>query len=333
MDSGPIDRHRYLLAEGDSIQIFRDKILPLEIEGKAESVAGPVVVFVAGQPGSGKTGLTASVVEGFASVGGCLVINSDYYKPYHPMWVQLMAEDDTTAAPFTSADGRRWMAQAEDWAIRNRVNVVIETTMRDPGDFEEPAHLFRDNGYAVDVVVLAVPEAWSRLGILTRYAEMVAANGAGRLTEVSNHDAAYAGVLNAMRHLDAQPSVDVLSVWRRGGELLYANQTTPAGWAAPATAAHAVEHERTRPWTEAEASRFLQAVGALRTALPASLHDQVTDVRALGSSHLPSGAEAAALAAALHPRITNPLTRSAALTETAGGWPGGPQPPTHSPGR
>jgi hypothetical protein len=34
--------------------------------------------------------------------------------------------------------GRRWMAQAEAHLIANRVDTIIETTMRDPGDFADP---------------------------------------------------------------------------------------------------------------------------------------------------------------------------------------------------
>ncbi|GAA4263922.1 hypothetical protein GCM10022255_112850 [Dactylosporangium darangshiense] len=60
------------------------------------------------------------------------------------------------------------MAAAERHLIEHRVDTIIETTMRDPGDFVEPARMFRDAGYRVEAVIMAVPEPLSRLGIVDR---------------------------------------------------------------------------------------------------------------------------------------------------------------------
>ncbi|MET7423400.1 zeta toxin family protein [Dactylosporangium sp. NPDC005555] len=83
-----------------------------------------------------------------------------------------------------------------------RVDTVIETTMRDPGDFAEPARMFRAAGYRVEAVIMAVPEAQSRLGIVDRYQSQVEQAGHGRLTARDNHDASYRGVLEAARAID-----------------------------------------------------------------------------------------------------------------------------------
>jgi hypothetical protein len=71
------------------------------------------VVFVAGQPGAGKTTTTEAVVDRLRERGAPIVVNSDFYKPYHPEYGRLLVSDDKTAAPYTSPDGRRWTAMAE----------------------------------------------------------------------------------------------------------------------------------------------------------------------------------------------------------------------------
>lgn len=56
-----IDPARYLLSEAQSALIFRDDIVPVELEhGVAQE--RPVVVFVAGQPGAGKT-MTTNMIK------------------------------------------------------------------------------------------------------------------------------------------------------------------------------------------------------------------------------------------------------------------------------
>jgi UDP-N-acetylglucosamine kinase len=62
-------------------------------------------------------------------------VNSDFYKPYHPEYGQLLAEDDKTAAVYTSLDGRRWTAMAKQDLTARRVDIVIETTMRVRGHY------------------------------------------------------------------------------------------------------------------------------------------------------------------------------------------------------
>lgn len=122
-----------------------------------------------------------------------MIVNPDFYKPFHPEYHRLLDEDDRTAAPYTSMDGRRWMAVAEAYLIEHSIDAIIETTMRDPGDFAEPAAMFRAAGYRVEAAIMAVPEPLSRLGIVHRYHKQVQETGRGRLTARSNHDASYEG--------------------------------------------------------------------------------------------------------------------------------------------
>lgn len=309
--STSIDPRRYLLPNADSEQIFRERITPRELAA-AQAVDTPVVVFVAGQPGAGKTKTTEAVVDSLQGRGGATVVNSDFYKPYHPEYDRLLATDDTTAAPYTSLDGRRWMAMAEEYLIEHRANVVVETTMRDPGDFQEPAAMFRRAGYQVEVAVMAVPEALSRIGILARYEQQVAASGSGRLTETSNHDASYAGVSRALQQIDVDRIVDRVSVWRRGNELLYANHLTTEGqWAHSARAVAALEAERSRPFTPEQTGQFLRDLRWLAASHSPAVRAQLPSVQALARPLIPADARAATLDAltATRPKLGGPPSR------------------------
>jgi hypothetical protein len=281
------DPRRYLLSDAASASIFDEEIVPAELSAGV-GVDRPVVVFVAGQPGAGKTRTTETVVAGFAVRGSAIVVNSDFYKPYHPRYQELLETDDRTAAAYTSLDGRRWMAQAEAYLLRRRVNTVIETTMRDPGDFVEPADLFRGAGYRVEVAILAVPAALSRLGIVARYHQQVQAAGHGRLTERTNHDACYAGVVRTAEHLDARALAHSVAVYRRGNHLLYSNTLTPTGtWQRPPVTVAAVTAERTRLWSTAEANDFLIHLYRLERELGPDWHPELDEIIHLARPHLP----------------------------------------------
>ena len=311
------DYLKHYLSEEDSERVFRELIVPDRIQGKAESTDSPLAVFVAAQPGAGKTQLTKALAASLANHGGCVQINSDTYKPYHPQWQQLLAENDTTAAPYTSADGRRWMTYAEAYATEHRLNVVLETTVRDPGVFREPVDRLRASGYRIEVHAIAVPQATSQMGILNRYVQQVQDEGSGRLTEQSNHDESYRLVAEALKREDGQPSVDALSIWRRDNQLLYSNITTNGHWAAPAMAARVLADERGRQWTYPEAIAFLDDVRQMEARLPPVLRPRLDRVRTDSQTNLPPGAVAAHQAALSFPQITRPLDRTSRTRQQA----------------
>ncbi|MET9987864.1 zeta toxin family protein [Streptomyces rochei] len=93
-------------------RIFRERIVPDLLEGRA-SQETPTVVFLVGQPGAGKSRVTELVAAQLNRHGGFVDADSDLYKPYHPAYAARMAQDDTLMAAYTRADGRAWMAQAE----------------------------------------------------------------------------------------------------------------------------------------------------------------------------------------------------------------------------
>jgi UDP-N-acetylglucosamine kinase len=295
-----IDPQRYVLDEARSLRIFREEIVPEELAGPSP-VTHPVVVFVAGQPGAGKTMTTAAAVGQFADAGGAAAVNSDFYKPYHPRYAELLVSDDVSAAPYMSVDGRRWMGMAQAYAIEHRVNVAIETTMRDQGDFLDPVGVFGDAGFRVEAAVMAVPAALSRLGIVARYAEQVAASGSGRLTEVANHDASYAGVLGAASAMDnGSCRVDQVSVWRRGNRLLFAQERPGQGGGgrqrSPGVVS-AITAERNRLWDHRQAARFLTEVGVVARSGHQVVREQIPAIRALARPLLPPGVQTATLSA------------------------------------
>jgi UDP-N-acetylglucosamine kinase len=263
-----VDRTRHVLSEDANEKTFRNRIVPQTLAGTRQD--RPVVVFVAGQTGAGKTAVTSMVDRALARGGQAVNLNLDTYKPFHPRHDELMEADDTTVGAYTSIDGHKWMEKAEAYAIENRFNVLMESAMRDPRDFEEPAARFKAAGYRVEVAILAVHESHSRLGALSRYLEQVNDFGSGRLIDQQIHDACYRGVVRSADAIDTGRLADGVFVLNRGGHTVYANYLDGDQWIRPPGTAHAVIAERDRIRTPEETQQFALSVHRAQT-LTASL--------------------------------------------------------------
>ncbi|MER7050107.1 zeta toxin family protein [Streptomyces jumonjinensis] len=216
----------------------------------------PVVVFVLGQAGSGKTFVMDLVHAALSRRGGVVRVDRDAYKAVHPGYTAFLAEDVRTAGVRVREETYRWRAEVEERARAGRFDVVAEEALPDPAGWEAALSGWRRAGYRVEVVALAVPAAVSQLGVLDRYLRL-AEEGRARYVSWTNHDACAAALPGALAAIETRRLVDRVTVVRRGADVVYVNELGPDGrWCHPAGAAEAVVAERARPWTAAETGAF-----------------------------------------------------------------------------
>ncbi|MCX5216112.1 zeta toxin family protein [Kitasatospora sp. NBC_00240] len=243
------------LSDTESRQILDRVILPAGTGGTTPQER-PVVVFVAGQPGSGKTTLADLVQASLAARGGAVRIAGDLYKTAHPRYAALLAENPRTAGVKVRPDTRRWQAATESHAREHRFDAVVETALTDPDEARAAAANWRRAGYRIEVAVLAVPEAWSQLGVMDRYLDQAHAAG-GRYVSWENHDDCAASLVTTLAVVEAEQLADRVTVLRRGAEALYSNDLTPDGhWRRPTGAAATVAAEHVRWWNARESAQF-----------------------------------------------------------------------------
>ncbi|MFJ2406630.1 zeta toxin family protein [Streptomyces xanthochromogenes] len=240
-------------------EILTGAVLPEAVHG-AVPQDRPVVVFVAGTPGSGKTGVAALVHGAMAARGGAVWVDHDRYKAHHPHYAGYLAEDVRTAGVRVRPETYRWQAEVEAHLRERRFDAVVETPLADADRFRRSVAAYREAGYRVEAVVLAVPEAVSQLGVLDRYLRL-AAEGRARYVSWENHDGAAAGLLATVEAIESEHLVDRLVVVRRApetvGQFVFSNELTGRGrWRDPAGAVQAVVAERARRWNARETGRF-----------------------------------------------------------------------------
>jgi UDP-N-acetylglucosamine kinase len=247
--SHPPDPLLHALAPAEHDAIYRDRIRPVLIQGRPSPA--PRVTIMGGQPGSGKSYAMAALPE---SQRTGVVIASDRMRLHHPLWPQLLRQDDTTAGFYTSHDARGWVADAIRDAISARLNVVFDTASDDPARVRGIIGQFRAGGYGVDMAFVSTASAVSRLSVLARYQAERDATGGGRY--VDNPDRSHPGVLSTAAMIDQDRLADTVTVFSRSGQL-YRNELGPDGrWVRPPGTAAAIEAERGRTWTRTESENF-----------------------------------------------------------------------------
>lgn len=243
-----------VLSDEESRDVLDRLIWPTWAKGAARQEQ-PVVIFVAGQPGSGKSTWADLLHAVLARRGGAVRVGSDLYKAVHRHYAQLLAEDVRTAGAKVRPDTRRWQAAVEAYLREHRFDAVIETALADPGAFRKAAVAYRQAHYRIEVVVLAVAEALSQVGVLDRYLGQ-AVTGSGRYVSWENHDACAQQMLVTLAVIEAEHIADRITVVRRDGTVLYDNELIGGAWRRRPAADKAVARGRSRPWTARETAAF-----------------------------------------------------------------------------
>jgi len=156
------------------------------------------------------------VADALNNRGGFAELDSDLYKPYHPRYDELMRRDDTLMAAYIGPDSWAWLAQAHQYVRAHQVNVLKPETGQDSRGAAANLRAYREAGFRVEAMVLAVPAAMSNQGIVSRYYEQVLDRGHGRLTVQANADRAYTGILDLADAIDSERLADEAGVFRRG---------------------------------------------------------------------------------------------------------------------
>jgi len=263
MDKNP---EQYRLSEDEHQAIFEKEIKP-DLFANKKASDRPVAVIFGGQPGAGKSAAVAAAMAELETQGGAVKIEGDALREYHPMHDWLMTRDDRTAAFYTDRDSGAWVEKAIAAAKARRVNIVIEGTMRNGDVVAATMKDLREAGYQIDARALAVNFQLSEQGILMRYEGQKKDRGSGRMTTPEAHKAGYDGVPQTLERIEREMLADRVTLYRRGGEVIYSNALESGGWKHEAKARAVVEAERARPMTLAERKAYVEGFDKLATML------------------------------------------------------------------
>ena len=283
-------------------------------------------ILILGQTGAGKTRFTPSLL---APLDNPLHLIADTFKTYHPFYaacrtltpsislarldavVFIVAYEVPNTIVVSSPTHARhasrlagppataWLLSLSHHAahVLRLPCVVIEAACRRQPDLPALAGVFLSAGYAVRVVVLAVPAALSRLGVLVRFWGRLPEAGSrglpGRLTPRGVHDESFGGVGLGVGWVDeicrggdgaegsGKGEVDKVAVLRRNGVAVYLNERLEGGWTKEVGALGALERERGRALSAEERRAAEVDVEMLRGLGNPKVDAEIEEIEAL----------------------------------------------------
>ncbi len=213
-----------LLSASERQEYFEEAI-QLSLGGVIPSSGRKKATILAGQPGSGKTGLSAKAIETAQETGGAVVVDIDELRKSHEHYLPLMRADDKTAAEKTHEDASAAAEAVRKAAIEQGLDLIIDGTLKTPDKAERLVQELVDAGYEVEVIALAVPPEASWQGVLDRYQRDKRADGYGRWVPRGIHDAAVEGMVRSLERIEQQGKVSFLKIVDRSGNVIhYASQ-------------------------------------------------------------------------------------------------------------
>lgn len=146
----------------------------------------PTAILLAGQPGAGKTQLSAYFFR--QSRNTSILINGDDYRRYHPKYHAIFEQYPEELVPLTSQFASAFTEKMIEALSEAKRNLIIEGTGRTAEVPIHTAKLLMNKGYQMRMAVIAVRPELSLLSTLHRFCSMSEMGTVPRPTAVFAHD-------------------------------------------------------------------------------------------------------------------------------------------------
>lgn len=203
----------FALSKADLDATFASEIVPWRFGGLAPSEE-PVLILIGAQPGAGKTRAGRDAI----AVSGQLVtsIIGDDLRAFHPAYSHLLKQAPADMPAATAQASGAWVERSIEFAAGNRISAMVEGTFRNLDTTLSTARLFKERGFQIQAVVVAVSPEVSRASIAGRYVADARRYETARFTPLKAHDDAYRALPLTIAALSAADSpVDRLIVRNR----------------------------------------------------------------------------------------------------------------------
>lgn len=163
----------------------------------------PRAIILGGQPSAGKSALAKIAQNELPSI---LTINGDKYREHHPLHKELIKEPLKYSSE-TQIFSNVFTEGLIDEAIRNRLNVSVEGTMRRSEVVADTTRKFKRAGFEVELMCISAPPELTAVNLFSRYASEVQLMDSGRLADFESHNQACNGILKTLD--DAYENTDI----------------------------------------------------------------------------------------------------------------------------
>jgi hypothetical protein len=125
----------------------------------------PTIIFVAAQPGAGKSAAANMMRSELRKQGGYLHVDADRMRERIP----VLDEKIKPTSQETQRDAGKLANSLRALAIKGQRNIIEEGTLRNPEGIAKVAEMAHQQGYRAELVAVAANREESMLGIYERY--------------------------------------------------------------------------------------------------------------------------------------------------------------------
>jgi len=221
-----IDKSKYALSERD-IQIgIDDFFTQMLIEARrtkntARSLSdlsseSPKVSYLIGQPGAGKSTIQKKIENEYKQNNQCAVeVNSDKVATFHRDYAELLKllpdQCYTLSREFVRPATNVIMNKIRE----KKINVIIETPLNKGEKDYDTMQKFKDNGYQVELNIVAVDKYQSFYGCIKRDLLLLEVGQNPRPVAKMNHDRMYDPFLHEIMEMQKRGLCDNIRVFGR----------------------------------------------------------------------------------------------------------------------
>ena len=187
------------------------------------SQENPKAFLLGGQPGAGKSALEnmINIENEYVSISG------DDYRKFHPLYDKLNKIYGKDASKYTQKWSGEMVEHLLKEARKEKWNVILEGTLRKAELPIREAKDFKENGYSVELYVVAVKPEKSFLATLQRYEEMIVRGRIPRMTPKEHHDLVVNDIGNNLEIIYNSKTFDNIKLFDRENNLLYNYRESP----------------------------------------------------------------------------------------------------------
>ncbi|RQO30409.1 hypothetical protein DBR32_12635 [Taibaiella sp. KBW10] len=210
-------KEQYRLSDKDFSTIF-EIIVEHVAKGYIASQT-PKAVILGAQPGAGKSELQKNAEALLRD--NAVVCNADNLRDYHPLSTEIKKKYPLAYPELTTAYAQQWNDQLCRYCRENRLNYILETTFSSGERLNETIREMKDNGFEVDIMLLAVSPKLSLLGTYIRYEENLQEQGLGRKVSKDAHDVRFEAIPTTIAAISRKRLFDNISIYARSIILEY----------------------------------------------------------------------------------------------------------------
>jgi UDP-N-acetylglucosamine kinase len=177
----------------------------------------PKLIILGGQPASGKSSIINEIKEKYIDI---LMLNGDEIKESYPRYKKLSIEDSDKATELVQPYSNYVVDVLKAEAADNKLNTLIEGTMRTSKVPLETTDMFIQQGYSVEAFVISCNYLSSSIGIIERYETELENKGYGKKVDISKHDEAYNNIPETLDNLVKSNKFANISIVTRDGKIL-----------------------------------------------------------------------------------------------------------------